>query len=113
MCFAVIIGSVMRLRRIVQYNGNMVVSTLIMPLLVNEKLENLLVQVLYNSHKSYIAAHRLKVTIYDFVGICRDWDDPRLFTLTALRRRGFPPEAVNSFCAKIGVTGAQVKDLEY
>jgi len=37
----------------------------------------------------------------------RDWDDPRLFTLTALRRRGFPPEAVNLFCAKVGVTMAQ------
>lgn len=39
--------------------------------------------------------------------ICRDWDDPRLFTLTALRRRGFPAEAINNFCAKVGVTGAQ------
>ncbi|KAL5516066.1 hypothetical protein EMCRGX_G001329 [Ephydatia muelleri] len=40
--------------------------------------------------------------------IVRDWDDPRLFTLTALRRRGFPPEAINKFCAKVGVTMAQV-----
>ena len=32
----------------------------------------------------------------------------RLFTLTALRRRGFPPEAINNFCAQMGVTGAQV-----
>ena len=40
--------------------------------------------------------------------VCRDWDDPRLITLTALRRRGFPPEAINNFCAKIGVTGAQM-----
>lgn len=31
----------------------------------------------------------------------------RLFTLTALRRRGFPPEAINNFCAQMGVTGAQ------
>lgn len=40
-------------------------------------------------------------------GIVDNWDDPRLFTLTALRRRGFPPEAINNFCAQIGVTGAQ------
>lgn len=33
--------------------------------------------------------------------LCRDWDDPRLFTLTALRRRGFPPEAINNFCARV------------
>ncbi|KAL6268379.1 hypothetical protein P5V15_001512 [Pogonomyrmex californicus] len=39
--------------------------------------------------------------------IVSDWDDPRLFTLTALRRRGFPPEAINNFCAQMGVTGAQ------
>lgn len=40
-------------------------------------------------------------------GVVADWDDPRLFTLSALRRRGFPPEAVNAFCAKVGVSGAQ------
>lgn len=34
-------------------------------------------------------------------GIVKDWDDPRLFTLTALRRRGFPPEAINAFCSKV------------
>ncbi|VDP18689.1 unnamed protein product [Echinostoma caproni] len=40
-------------------------------------------------------------------GIVAGWDDPRLFTLTALRRRGFPPEAINSFCERIGVTMSQ------
>lgn len=30
-----------------------------------------------------------------------------MFTLSALRRRGFPPEAINNFCAQMGVTGAQ------
>ncbi|CAF3793634.1 unnamed protein product [Adineta steineri] len=39
--------------------------------------------------------------------VVRDWDDPRLYTLTALRRRGFPPEAINLFCAGIGVTMSQ------
>lgn len=41
-------------------------------------------------------------------GIVADWDDPRLYTLTALKRRGFPAEAINNFCAQMGVTGAQV-----
>ncbi|EDV98630.1 probable glutamine--tRNA ligase [Drosophila grimshawi] len=40
--------------------------------------------------------------------IVHDWDDPRLFTLTALRRRGYPAEAINNFCAQMGVTGAQI-----
>lgn len=37
-----------------------------------------------------------------------DWDDPRLFTLPALRRRGFPADAVNDFCVRMGITGAVI-----
>lgn len=48
--------------------------------------------------------HRLAVFIDTVCGSFRDWDDPRLFTLTALRRRGFPPEAINLFCAKVRQT---------
>ncbi len=47
---------------------------------------------------------------FPFLGTVRDWDDPRLFTLTALRRRGFTPEAINNFCARLGMTGAQVNN---
>ncbi|ANB12035.1 glutamine--tRNA ligase [Sugiyamaella lignohabitans] len=36
--------------------------------------------------------------------IVRGWDDPRLFTLVAIRRRGVPPGAVLSFIAELGVT---------
>ncbi len=31
------------------------------------------------------------------------WDDPRMPTIAGMRRRGFPPEAVHDFCARIGV----------
>ena len=31
------------------------------------------------------------------------WDDPRLPTIAGLRRRGYTPEAVRDFCARIGV----------
>lgn len=34
----------------------------------------------------------------------RGWDDPRLFTLVAIRRRGIPPGAILSFVAQLGVT---------
>lgn len=33
-----------------------------------------------------------------------DWDDPRLYTLIALRRRGVPPGAILSFVNELGVT---------
>ncbi|GIT16009.1 MAG: hypothetical protein CM1200mP37_5900 [Chloroflexota bacterium] len=31
------------------------------------------------------------------------WDDPRMPTLAALRRRGYPPVAILNFCAEVGV----------
>ena len=32
------------------------------------------------------------------------WDDPRLPTISGLRRRGVPAEAIRDFCARVGVT---------
>lgn len=37
-------------------------------------------------------------------GYVRGWDDPRLFTLVAIRRRGIPPGAILHFVAQLGVT---------
>jgi glutaminyl-tRNA synthetase len=34
------------------------------------------------------------------------WDDPRLATLAGLRRRGYTPEAIRTFCERIGVSKA-------
>lgn len=31
------------------------------------------------------------------------WDDPRMPTLSGMRRRGYPPEAIRDFCDRIGV----------
>ena len=31
------------------------------------------------------------------------WDDPRMPTIAGLRRRGYTPEAIRDFCARIGV----------
>ena len=39
-------------------------------------------------------------------GYVNSWDDPRLFTLDAIRRRGFTPKAVNTFVEKLGITTA-------
>jgi glutaminyl-tRNA synthetase len=36
-------------------------------------------------------------------GHVRGWDDPRLPTITGLRRRGCTPESIRDFCARIGV----------
>ena len=37
-------------------------------------------------------------------GIVDGWDDPRMPTLAGIRRRGFLPESIRTFCKKIGIT---------
>lgn len=37
-------------------------------------------------------------------GYVKDWDDPRLFTVIAIRRRGVPPGAILSFVNSLGVS---------
>ncbi|OLC41364.1 MAG: glutamine--tRNA ligase [Acidobacteria bacterium 13_1_40CM_65_14] len=36
-------------------------------------------------------------------GLVSEWDDPRLPTISGLRRRGYTPESIRDFCARIGV----------
>jgi glutaminyl-tRNA synthetase len=37
-------------------------------------------------------------------GHVRGWDDPRMPTISGLRRRGYTPEAIRAFCDRIGVS---------
>ena len=39
-------------------------------------------------------------------GIVDGWDDPRMVTLSGMRRRGYPASAIRDFCDKIGVSKA-------
>lgn len=39
-------------------------------------------------------------------GIVESWDDPRMPTLSGLRRRGYTPAAIRDFCERIGVAKA-------
>lgn len=51
------------------------------------------------------------------LGHVLDWDDPRLYTLVALRRRGVPPGAIISFVGSLGVstsaTNIQISRFEH
>ena len=40
------------------------------------------------------------------------WDDPRMPTLSGMRRRGIPPEALREFCSRIGLARAD-STVEY
>src|ERR1700682_6103480 len=37
-------------------------------------------------------------------GYVNGWDDPRMPTISGLRRRGYTPEAIRSFCRRVGVS---------
>ncbi|MBI2938204.1 MAG: glutamate--tRNA ligase [Thaumarchaeota archaeon] len=52
-----------------------------------------------------VSKRKLQPLIRD--GLVEGWDDPRLPTLTALRRRGFLPEAVREFVLSLGVSKAE------
>jgi glutaminyl-tRNA synthetase len=50
-------------------------------------------------------------------GLVGAWDDPRMPTISGLRRRGYKPEAIRDFCERIGVakkdSTVDIKLLEY
>lgn len=39
-------------------------------------------------------------------GLVAGWDDPRMPTISGMRRRGYTPEAIRDFCERIGVAKA-------
>ena len=46
-------------------------------------------------------------------GHVRGWDDPRMPTISGLRRRGCTPEAIRDFCSRIGVARTADSTVDY
>ncbi|MFT4627055.1 MAG: glutaminyl-tRNA synthetase, partial [Myxococcota bacterium] len=58
-----------------------------------------------------MSKRKLKRLVED--GHVRGWDDPRMPTLAAMRRRGYRPEAIRAFAERVGVAKANsLVDLE-
>ncbi len=53
---------------------------------------------------SYTVMSKRKLLQLVEEGRVTGWDDPRMPTIAGLRRRGFTPESIRAFCARIGVT---------
>lgn len=49
-----------------------------------------------------VVSKRRLIELVD-AGYVTGWDDPRMPTVAGMRRRGYTPEAIRDFCAKIGV----------
>jgi glutaminyl-tRNA synthetase len=56
------------------------------------------------SNLEYTVASKRKLIQLVSEGHVDGWDDPRLTTLVGLRRRGYTPNSIRTFCAEIGVT---------
>lgn len=52
---------------------------------------------------SYTVMSKRKLLQLVKEGHVAGWDDPRMPTISGLRRRGYTPEAIRDFCARIGV----------
>ena len=52
---------------------------------------------------SYTVLSKRKLLRLVQEGQVKGWDDPRMPTLSGLRRRGYTPEAIRDFCDRIGV----------
>jgi len=53
-----------------------------------------------------IISKRLLIQLVE-EGSVAGWDDPRMPTLSGMRRRGFTPEAIRDFCGRVGVAKRQ------
>ena len=58
---------------------------------------------------NYTVTSKRKLLRLVRAGLVAGWDDPRLPTLTALRRRGVPPEALLAFWGRVGVARADAR----
>ena len=57
-----------------------------------------------NMTNTVMSKRKLKLLVDN--NIVDGWDDPRIPTISGLRRRGYTPESIRNFCAEIGVAKA-------
>ena len=55
-----------------------------------------------NLTHSVLSKRRLRELVED--GSVNGWDDPRMLTLSGMRRRGYTPVAIRNFCDRIGIS---------
>eukprot|EP00923_Selenidium_pygospionis_P034600 GHVN01060258.1.p1 GENE.GHVN01060258.1~~GHVN01060258.1.p1 ORF type:complete len:780 (+),score=60.71 GHVN01060258.1:209-2548(+) len=54
-----------------------------------------------NLSHTVMSKRKLKLLVDE--GHVADWDDPRMPTISGMKRRGYPPAAIRDFCERVGV----------
>jgi glutaminyl-tRNA synthetase len=66
---------------------------------------------------TYTILSKRKLLMLVQKGLVHGWDDPRMPTISGLRRRGYTPEAIRAFCRRVGVSktngSTELSLLEY
>ncbi len=57
-----------------------------------------------NLTNTVMSKRKLKLLVDE--GVADGWDDPRMPTISGVRRRGYTPESIRNFCREIGVSKA-------
>ena len=63
-----------------------------------------------NINNTVMSKRKLRKLVEE--GFVSGWDDPRLPTISGLRRRGYTPASIRNFCEKIGVSKV-ISTVEY
>jgi len=68
-----------------------------------------------NITNTVMSKRKLKYMVNE--GVVKGWDDPRMSTMFAMKRRGYTPEAINRFSGMVGITKndnfISIKKLEH
>ena len=58
-----------------------------------------------NLNYTVMSKRKLRPLVED--GLIRGWDDPRMLTLSGLRRRGYTPDSIQDFCERVGIAKSE------
>ncbi len=56
---------------------------------------------------SYTITSKRKLKLLVDEGVVSSWDDPRMPTLSGMRRRGYTPDAIRHFCDMVGISRSE------
>jgi len=80
--------------------------SILLTLLTRFALASLIMRTISLRSAQYTVLSKRRLLKLVTSGFVRGWDDPRMPTISGLRRRGYPAAGINAFCDDVGVSRA-------